>query len=279
MRLSSLAAALILFTSTTPALAQEWKEFESRQDRFTCNFPGDPTITETTFMSQFGHRLPARIYSVQLAPNHKFSVTVADYSNITQMGLEKQKNCPAGSEACRGGSGAPGNSTGPGYSKADRAGAITYATWQFMQRDAKVTHLLWTNISLVEGHQIRLVNNADKSQTAASVFMHEEVSTSRRGPSRPTTRSPGSFTSRSDSWTRTATAFAIRTSIATDTRSPPSRGRVAAGALVLQVDRVREGVVAAAPVPAAETLSRSDHTDDTLVAHGRFPFLTLGAGA
>ena len=173
MRLRSFAAALILFTST-PALAQEWKEFESRQDRFTCNFPGDPTITETTFMSQFGHRLPARTYSVQLAPDHKFSVTVADYSNITQMGLEKQKNCPAGSEACRGGSGAPGNSTGPGYSKADRAGAITYATWLFMQRDAKVTHLLWTNISLVEGHQIRLVNNADKSQTAASVFMHED---------------------------------------------------------------------------------------------------------
>jgi hypothetical protein len=43
-----------------------------------------------------------------------------------------------------------------------------------MQRDAKVTHLLWTNISLVEGHQIRLLNNADKSLTAASIFMHED---------------------------------------------------------------------------------------------------------
>ena len=172
MRLRSFAAAFIVLIAA-PAAAQEWQEFESRQDRFTCNFPGVPKVTETTFMSQFGHRLPARLYSVELTRNHKFSVTVVDYSNITQLGLEKQKSCPAGSEACRGGSGAPGNSTGPGYSKADKAGAITYATWLFMQRDAKVTHLLWTNISLVEGHQIRLLN-ADKSLTAASVFMHED---------------------------------------------------------------------------------------------------------
>jgi hypothetical protein len=173
MRLISLAAALIV-SIAAPAFAQEWKEFASQQDRFTCNFPGDPTITETTFMSQFGHRLPARVYSTELGPNHKFSVTVVDYSNITALGLEKQKACPPGSEACRGGSGAPGNSTGPGYSKADKAGAITYATWQFLQRDAKITHLLWTNISLVVGHQIRMLNNADKSQVAASVFMHED---------------------------------------------------------------------------------------------------------
>jgi len=174
MRLSSLAAAVLIVSMSAPALAQEWKEFASQQDRFTCNFPDDPKISDTTFTSQFGHRLPARVYSVELATNHRFSVTVVDYSNITALGLEKQKACPPGSEACRGGSGAPGNSTGPGYSKADRAGAIIYATWQFMQRDAKVTHLLWTNISLVEGHQIRLLNNADKSLTAASVFMHED---------------------------------------------------------------------------------------------------------
>ena len=114
MRLSSLAAALLILSMSTPALAQvEWKEFTSQQDRFTNNFPGDPKITDTVFISQFGHRLPARVYSVELARNHRFSVTVVDYSHITELGLEKQKSCPPGSEACRGGSGAPGNSTGP----------------------------------------------------------------------------------------------------------------------------------------------------------------------
>jgi hypothetical protein len=165
----------MLVLVSVPAIAQvEWKEFTSQQDRFTANFPGDPNVTETTFTSQFGHQLNARVYSVELAKDHKFSVTVVDYSNITELGLAKQKACPPGSEACRGGSGAPGNSTGPGYSKADKAGAITFATWQFLQRDAKLTHLLWTNISLVVGHQIRMINNADKSQMAASVFMHED---------------------------------------------------------------------------------------------------------
>ena len=168
------AAALVLLLSV-PVLAQvEWTEFVSQQDRFTANFPGQPKVTETKFTSQFGHQLNARVYSVELAKDHKFLVTVVDYGNITELGLAKQKACPAGSEACRGGNGAPGNSTGPGYSKADKAGAITYATWQFLQRDAKLTHLLWTNISLVVGHQIRMINNADKSQVAASVFMHED---------------------------------------------------------------------------------------------------------
>lgn len=171
----SCAAAAFVLSMSAPALAQvEWKEFSSQQDRYTCNFPGDPTITDTKFMSQFGHELNARLYSVELARDHKFSVTVVDYSNITELGLAKQKACPVGSEACRGGNGRPGNSTGPGYSKADKAGAITYATWQFLQRDATLTHLLWTNISLVVGHQIRMINNADKSQMAASVFMHED---------------------------------------------------------------------------------------------------------
>ena len=94
MRLSPLSSAALILWMCTPALAQEWKEFAFQQDRFTCNFPGDPKITDTTFMSQFGHRLPARVYSVELSPNHKFSVTVVDYSNITQLGLEKQKACP-----------------------------------------------------------------------------------------------------------------------------------------------------------------------------------------
>jgi len=173
MHLRALAVVVCVSVSA-PAFAQEWTEFSSQQDRFTANFPGNPKITETTYNSQFDLRLPARVYSVELAPNHRFSITVVDYSHITELGLAKQKACPAGAEACRGGNGAPGNSTGPGYSKADKAGAITFATWQFMQRDAKVTHLLWTNISLVEGHQIRLLNNKDKSQTAASIFMHED---------------------------------------------------------------------------------------------------------
>ena len=94
MRVSPVVSvALILFISGS-AFAQDYVEYKSQQDRFTNNFPGDPKITDTVFVSQFGHRLPARVYSVELARNHRFSVTVVDYSRITELGLEKQKACP-----------------------------------------------------------------------------------------------------------------------------------------------------------------------------------------
>ena len=64
------------------------------------------------------------------------------------------------------------SSTGAGYWKADLAGAMVYATWQFMKRDAVVTELVWTNIDLVEGHLLHLTNK-DQSRTYASIFMHE----------------------------------------------------------------------------------------------------------
>ncbi len=173
MRLSVAAVAALVFCFARPAVAQEWTEHVNQGDRFSTVFPGQPQITETTFKSQFGADLPARVYSAEVGPG-RYSVTVVDYSPIEALLTEKAKACPAGAETCRGGSGAPGNSTGPGYSKADRAGAMIYATWLFMQRDVEITHLLWTNINLVEGHQIQLTSNVDQSRTYAGIFMHAD---------------------------------------------------------------------------------------------------------
>ena len=166
MRVSSVAAVLILFMSG-PAFAQEYVEFVSRQDRFSATFPVQPKVTETTYQSQFGAGLPARVYSAESGPG-RYVLTVVDYSNIESILTEKAKSCPAGAETCRGG----GSSTGAGYWRADFAGAVIYATSRFMERDAKVTYLGWTNIDLVGGHMLSLVNN-DKSRTSAAIFMHE----------------------------------------------------------------------------------------------------------
>ena len=165
----TLIAAALLLAVSAPALAQEWTEFVSKEDRFTANFPGTPTITEITYKSQFGADLPARVYSATLGPS-RYSLTVVDYRPIEQILGEKAKSCPAGAETCRGGLG----STGPGYSWADKAGALIYATWQFMQRDAKVTEYIWNNIDQVVGHMLHLTNNADKSRTYVGIYMHED---------------------------------------------------------------------------------------------------------
>jgi hypothetical protein len=171
MRVSLVTVLALVFCIATPVVAQEWTEYVNQEDRFSTVFPGEPQVTETTYMSQFGAELSARVYSAEVGQN-QYTVTVVDYSPIEAILTKKAEACPAGAETCRGGSGAPGNSTGPGYSKADRQGALVYATWRFMERDATVTHLLWSNINNVEGHQIQLTNNADQSRTFAGVFMH-----------------------------------------------------------------------------------------------------------
>jgi hypothetical protein len=167
---SSVIAAAFVVVFSASASAQEWIEFASQEDRFTCNFPGQPKVTETTYRSQFGADLPARVYSAEAGPG-RYSLTVVDYRPIEGILTERAKSCPAGAESCSGNT-ASTSSTGAGYWKADVAGALIYATWQFMQRDAKVTHLLWNNVDFVEGHQLQLTN-ADRSRTLAAIYMHE----------------------------------------------------------------------------------------------------------
>ena len=171
MRLRTVVATILFLSMWTGAFAQEWTEFVSKEDRFTTNFPGTPQVTTSTYRSQFGADLPARIYSASQGQS-RFRMTVVDYSSIEKLLTEKSKACPPGAETCRGGSN-PGSSTGAGYWKVDYAGALVYASWQFMQRDAKVTEFIWNNIDLVEGYLLHLTN-PDKSRTYVSIFMHAD---------------------------------------------------------------------------------------------------------
>jgi hypothetical protein len=152
-------------------VAQEYVEFKSQQDRFSIAFPVQPTVTDTTFKSQFDSVLPARVYSAAFNGG-RYSVTVVDYNNIQAIATEKAKKCPPGAEACSG-TATAASSTGAGYWKADIEGAVMNATWLLLQRDAKVTYVGWSNMDLVEGNMVSLTNNKDKSRTSAAVYMHE----------------------------------------------------------------------------------------------------------
>lgn len=149
------------------ASAQEWIEFASLDDRFTANFPGQPKVTETTWVSEYGAELPARVYSAE-SGSSRYTMTVVDYNQAERILAEKATHCPAGAEPCKG-----SPTTGVGYSKVDVRGAIVFASWKMMQRDAKLTHYMWNFIDLVEGHQLQLTNTADKSRTFASIYMHQ----------------------------------------------------------------------------------------------------------
>jgi hypothetical protein len=237
MRVSVVSAALILAIAGA-ASAQEYVEYTSPQDRFGVTFPVQPKVEETMFKSQFGSMLPARIYTADSGSSH-FKVTVVDYNNIEAISTERAKSCPPGAETCRGG----GSSTGLGYWKADLAGATTYAQWQFMQRDAKITYLGWNNIDLVEGTMIYMTNNADKSRTSAGSTCTRTSCTSSRARSPRVIRSRGSSSSRFGGSTRTATASGIRRCITTAFRSRPR----AAARRRLDRDRVEARAKVKAP--------------------------------
>lgn len=166
MRLSPLASAAVVLSLSGVSFGQEWIEFANREDRFTCNFPNPPKVTQITYQSEHGADLPARVYSAAQGQS-RYSVTVVDYNQAQRILTEKAKSCPPGAEPCLG---APGDE---GHWRADVRGAIVYATWRFMQRDARLTSLVWTTVDRVEGHQLQLTNNADKSRTFAGIYMHQ----------------------------------------------------------------------------------------------------------
>jgi hypothetical protein len=166
MRLMPFVSITLVLSISGPLLAQEWIEFASPEDRFTCNFPVQPKITETTYRSQHEADLPARVYSATQGQN-RYSVMVVDFNQAQRILTEKAKSCPAGAEPCLGG---PGDE---GHWKSDIRGAMDYASWQLMKRDAKLTLFVWATVDQVEGHQLQLTNNADKSRTFAGIYMHQ----------------------------------------------------------------------------------------------------------
>jgi len=172
MRATTLVFALVL-SMAGPAVAQEWTEYANKQDGFKVDFPGEPKVTQSTWTTEQGYVLPAQVYSAEKG-RERYSMTVVDYSGIKQQGSQRAAKCPPGAETCRGqATGGFADIIGPGYSTQDIRGALVYASFKFIQRDAKVTHYLWNWQDLVEGHELHLTNNADQSRTLAYIAMHE----------------------------------------------------------------------------------------------------------
>ena len=171
MRVLLVLSAACILSSAPLAFAQEWTEFVSRDDGFRVQFPAQPTITSSTYTSEYGADLPARVYSV-VQGAERYSMTVVDYNPIEKILTEKAKQCPPfADERCTGfGAGA---TVGSGYWRTDIRGALVWASWQFMQRDVKVTHYMWNFIDLVEGHQLQLTSNVDRSRTFVAIYMHD----------------------------------------------------------------------------------------------------------
>ena len=149
------------------ARGQEWVEFTSIEDGFRIGFPGQPQVQSTTYTSQYGYALPARVYSVTSGPQ-RFSVTAVDFRSIQQLAIAR--TCPKGPDTCqRRGLTAV---IGEGEWRNDVRGAMLYALNSFLKRDARLTTITGDWQDLVDGMMFQLTN-ADRSQTYASISMHD----------------------------------------------------------------------------------------------------------
>jgi len=137
MRLIGLIpAALILFISG-PSFAQDWIEFADQAERFSVNFPGEPTVQATTYKSEDGGTLPARVYTAQEGPR-RYSITVVNYAGTDGTVVR---------------------------------GSIAWAAWNFRKRGGEVTYDAFAQVDRIEGHQLQ-ITNADKSRTFVAIHLH-----------------------------------------------------------------------------------------------------------
>jgi len=160
MRRMCLIAAVMLFVSST-GFSQEFSPFASKTDMFAAAFPGEPRMESTTWKTEYGLSLPERVYSVDNRRG-RYSATVIDYKDVEKLHEARVEQCKKD-----GGEGDLCNNPW----RSEVAGSIVYASWQFFQRNAKVTDYAWYVSDLIEGNRLQLTN-ADGSRTFAAIHRH-----------------------------------------------------------------------------------------------------------
>lgn len=174
MRATTLAVALLLaISSAFPNAQEEWSVYQNNEDGFTVNFPGQPKVTDTFWVTQQGFTIPARVYSAELGAGH-FSMTVVDYSVIRRLGDERSIECQVGGDTCQGAPvGIYRNTLGGAYAMHDLRGALLYGAYKLLSRDVIVAAFQYNHQDLVEGIELHLTNRADQSRTEAFISMRE----------------------------------------------------------------------------------------------------------
>lgn len=139
-----------------PSLAQGWIEYANLEDRFVVNFPAEPEITETTYLSDYRANLPARIYAVNQGAS-RYSVTVVDYTETERLLAERSERT--------------GERLRPDDVPGDVMGSVAFAAWNIRKRGGELTYDSWAHNNRIPGHQLQLTN-ADQSRTYAGIFRY-----------------------------------------------------------------------------------------------------------
>ncbi len=135
-RIIAVVATMWLVPAT--ALSQEWTEYVDRTERFSINFPAQPTIRDITHQPQRGAPAKARVFAVQDGAR-LYSVTVVNLANVVQ--------------------------------PSDVKGAVAWEAWTFRKRGGQVTFDAFSQADRIDGHQLQ-ITNPDTSLTVVEIYVH-----------------------------------------------------------------------------------------------------------
>ena len=115
------------------AYSQGWIKYENLEDQFVVNFPGDPEVIESDYVTESGATIPARIYSTQ-SNNSQYAITVVDYTAAEEAHITLCRQIAAENDIV-----SPNTCTGRGHLR-DIRGSIAYEAWN-IRKPVSYTHL------------------------------------------------------------------------------------------------------------------------------------------
>ncbi len=134
------AALLLLYAST--ASAQNWFEYQNLEDLFSVNFPEEPTVMESPYISEYSSPFVARKYFATDGSVEYF-VTVVDMENSARP---------------------------PGRRGTEWRGAIGFHATKIRQT-GEVTYDAYGEINVVPGHQLQ-ITLPDGRRNFANLHFH-----------------------------------------------------------------------------------------------------------
>jgi hypothetical protein len=169
-------AATALATAGT-AGAAEWITYTSELDLFRVHVPCEFTISDTTWDSEYGAVMPARIYECNDGQNN-YRTTVVDYTDAQRIYAEREGRTEADYVDI--------------YWEVDIRASVTYAASQIRQRAGEVTFDAYHYIDRVEGEQIQMTY-PDQNRLYASIYLHDSKLYIFEATVPPRTPPPGMF--------------------------------------------------------------------------------------
>ena len=85
----------VLLSGAAVAQGFSWMPYTSHEDYFSVSFPGEPTVEEITYPTEYRITLPARVYKYEDG-GYSYSVMVVDYTDALAIHLARVESCIAG---------------------------------------------------------------------------------------------------------------------------------------------------------------------------------------